>query len=160
VCLDILRFGLKIMLVKWNGDFKILNLRQRKAIEAMVEIGSDPERDRGAAELAGLLALSRESVHQLLAPYVRAGLLVAVRGRTGGYRAGEGLLESPLSSVLAPFGAPSRRTRAAAGKGVSRLVEAVESEAAAARLAVYARWTVGDLVARHRADRHVIDWEI
>ena len=97
---------------------------------------------------------------KLLAPYVRAGLLVAVRGRTGGYRAGEGLLESPLSTVLAPFGAPSRRARAAAGKGLSRLVEAVESEAAAARLAVYARWTVGDLVARHRADRHVIDWEI
>jgi DNA-binding IscR family transcriptional regulator len=148
------------MLVKWNGDFKILNLRQRKAIEAMVEIGSDPGRDRSAAEMAGLLDLSRESVHQLLAPYVRVGLLVAVRGRTGGYRAGEGLLESPLSSVLAPFGAPSGRGRAEAGKGLSRLVEAVESEAAAARLAVYARWTVGDLVARHRAERHVIDWEI
>lgn len=147
------------MLVKWNGDFKILNLRQRKAIEAMVEIGSDPGRDRSAAEMAALLALSRESVHQLLAPYVRAGLLVAARGRTGGYRAGAALLESPLSSVLAPFGAPSGRGRAA-GKGLSRLVEAVESEAAAARLAVYARWTVGDLVARHRADRHVIDWEI
>lgn len=147
------------MLVKWNGDFKILNLRQKKAIEAMVEIGSDPGRDRSAAEMAALLALSRESVHQLLAPYVRAGLLVAARGRTGGYRAGAALLESPLSSVLAPFGAPSGRGRAA-GKGLSRLVEAVESEASAARLAVYARWTVGDLVARHRADRHVIDWEI
>jgi len=121
----------------------------------MVEIGSDPNRDRSAAEMAGLLARSRESVHQLLAPYVRAGLLVAVRGRTGGYRAGEGLLGSPLSAVLAPSG----RGRAA-GKGLSRLVEAVESEAAAARLAVYARLTVGDLVARHRADRHVIDWEI
>ncbi len=125
----------------------------------MVEIGSDPNRDRSAAEMAALLALSRESVHQLLAPYVRAGLLVAVRGRTGGYRAGDGLLESPLSSVLAPFGAPSCRARAAA-KGLSRIVEAVESEAAAARLAVYERWTVGDLVARHHADRHVIDWEI
>ena len=93
----------------------------------MVEIGSDPGRDRSAAEMAGLLALSRESVHQLLAPYVRAGLLVAVRGRTGGYRAGEGLLESPLSSVLAPFGALSGRGRAEAGKGLSRLVEAVVS---------------------------------
>ncbi len=125
----------------------------------MVEIGSDPNRDRSAAEMAALLALSRESVHQLLAPYVRAGLLVAVRGRTGGYRAGAGLLESPLSSVLAVYGAPSGRARAAE-KGLSRIVEAVESEAAAARFAVYERWTVGDLVARHRADRHVIDWEI
>ena len=37
--------------------------------------------DRSAAELAGLLGLSRESVHQLLSPYVRSGLLVAVRDR-------------------------------------------------------------------------------
>ena len=125
----------------------------------MVEIGSDPNRDRSAAEMAALLALSRESVHQLLAPYVRAGLLVAVRGRTGGYRAGAGLLESPLSSVLAVYGAPSGRARAAE-KGLSRIVEAVESEAAAARFAVYERGAVGGLVAPHPADRHVIDWEI
>jgi DNA-binding IscR family transcriptional regulator len=148
------------MLVKSNGDFKILTLRQRKAIEAMVEIGSEPGTERSAAEMAGLLALSRESVHQLLAPYVRAGLLVAVRGRTGGYRAGRELLATPLSALLAPFGAPPGRARAEASRGLPGLVEAVEAEAAAARIAVYERLTVGDLVARLRAERHAIDWEI
>jgi len=159
-CLDILKSGLKIMLVKYNGDFNILTLRQKKAIEAMVEIGSDPGRERSAAELAGLLGLSRESVHQLLAPYVRAGLLVAVRGRTGGYRAGGALLATPLSALLAPFGAPSGRARAGAPKGLPGLVAAVEADAAAARLSVYERLAVGDLVARLRAERHAIDWEI
>ena len=110
--------------------------------------------------MAGLLVLSRESVHQLLAPLVRAGLLVAVRGRAGGYRAGARLLESPLAAVLAPFGAPAGRSRAKVPKGLPALVEAVESDAAAARVAVYERITVGDLVARLRAERHALDWEI
>lgn len=147
------------MLVKWNEDFKILTLRQKKAIEAMVEIGSDPGSERSAAEMAVLLALSRESVHQLLSPFVRTGLLVALRGRTGGYRAGAGLLETPLSTVLAPFGSPARHV----GEGSSpleRLVDAVEAKAASARTGVFGRLTVGDLVNHLRSERQAIDWEI
>ena len=150
---------LKIMLVKSNGDFNILNQRQRKAIEAMVEIGTDPGNERSAADLAQRLGLSRESVHQLLAPFVRAGLLVAVRGRAGGYRAGAGLLQAPLSSVLAPFAAPGPHP-APGSRGIARLLEAIEAEAAGARRAVYERTTVDQLVSRLRAERHVIDWEI
>jgi DNA-binding IscR family transcriptional regulator len=148
------------MLIKLNGDFKILNLRQRKAIEAVVEIGTDPGSERSAADLAQQLGLSRESVHQLLLPFARAGLLVAVRGRTGGYRAGPGLLEAPLSAVLAPFAAPSSRPSPAVGRGPARLVEAVEAEAAGARRAVYERTTVGQLVSRLAAERGALDWEI
>lgn len=148
------------MLVLSNGDFKILTLRQKKAIAAMVEVGLKPGSDRSAAELAGLLGLSRESVHQLLAPYVRAGVLVAVRGRTGGYRAGASLLATPLSAVLAPFAGPAPRPGAEGRAGLDRLVDALESEAARARLAVYERLTVGDLASRLRAERQVLDWEI
>lgn len=126
----------------------------------MVEIGSDPENDRSAAEMARLLDLSRESVHQLLAPYVRAGLLVAVRGRTGGYRAGAGLLETPLSTVLAPFGSAVRTGEGVGRSPLRRLVDAVEANSVAARLAVYERITVGDLVARLRGERHALVWEI
>lgn len=148
------------MLVKLNGDFKILAQRQRKAIEAMVEIGTDPGNERSAAELARQLDLSRESVHQLLAPYVRTGLLVAVRGRTGGYRAGAGLLAAPLSDVLAPYAGPAPRPGAEGRSGLDRLVAALETEAAGARLAVYERLSVGDLVSRLRAEREALDWEI
>lgn len=149
------------MLEKSNGDFKILTLRQKKAIEAVVEIGSDPGKDRGAAEMAGLLSLSRESVHQLLAPYVRTGLLVAVRGRTGGYRASAGLLGATLSEVLVPFGGAAPRDGESARRlPLQRLVDEVEAESVAARLAVYDRLTVGDLVARLRAERQAISFEI
>lgn len=148
------------MLVKLNGDFNILSLRQKKAIEAMVEVGTDRGSEKSAAELAGLLALSRESVHQLLAPFVRTGLLVAVRGRSGGYRAGPALLATSLADVVAPFGGPTRRVAGAGSGALGRLVDEVEAEAVEARRAVYARLTVGDLVDRLRAERETLDWEI
>jgi len=148
------------MLVTLNGVFKILTPRQKKAIQAMVEIGANPGSDRSAAEMAGLLGLSRESVHQLLAPYVRAGLLVAARGRTGGYSAGADLLGTPLSAVLAPFAGPAPRPPTPGRAGLDRLVDALEAEAAGARLAVYQRLSLGELVRRVRAEREALDWEI
>lgn len=148
------------MLLTSNGVFNILTPRQRKAIQAMVDIGSNPSGDRSAAEMAGLLGLSRESVHQLLAPYVRAGLLVAARGRTGGYRAGEGLLETPLAAVLAPYAGPEPRPAAGERAGLDRLVDALEAEASGARLAVYQRLTLGELLRRLRAEREALDWEV
>ncbi|MBK9087553.1 MAG: Rrf2 family transcriptional regulator [Holophagales bacterium] len=143
-----------------NGVFNILTPRQRKAIQAMVEIGSNPGNDRSAAEMAGLLGLSRESVHQLLAPYVRAGLLVAARGRTGGYRAGADLPGTPLAAILAPYAGLAPRPARAGRAGLDRLVDALEAEAAGARLAVYQRLTLGELVRRLRAEREALDWEI
>jgi DNA-binding IscR family transcriptional regulator len=110
--------------------------------------------------MAGLLGLSRESVHQLLAPYVRAGLLVAARGRTGGYRAGADLSGTPLAAILAPYAGPAPRPAPAGRAGLDRLVDALEAEAAGARLAVYQRLTLGELVRRLRAEREALDWEI
>ncbi len=126
----------------------------------MVEIGLNPGSDRSAAEMAGLLGLSRESVHQLLAPYVRAGLLVSARGRTGGYRAGKDLPGTPLAAILAPYAGPAPRPAPAGRAGLDRLVDALEAEAAGARLAVYQRLTLGELVRRLRAEREALDWEI
>lgn len=126
----------------------------------MVEIGSNPGSDRSAAEMAGLLGLSRESVHQLLAPYVRAGLLVAARGRTGGYRAGADLPGTPLAAILAPYAGLAPRPAPAGRAGLDRLVDALEAEATGARLAVYQRLTLGELVRRLRAEREALDWEI
>lgn len=126
----------------------------------MVEIGSNPSGDKSAAEMAGLLGLSRESVHQLLAPYVRAGLLVAARGRTGGYRAGTDLLETPLAAVLAPYAGPEPRPAPSGRAGLDRLVDALEAEASGARLAVYQRVTLGELLLRLRAEQEALDWEI
>jgi DNA-binding IscR family transcriptional regulator len=111
--------------------------------------------------MAGLLGLSRESVHQLLAPYVRAGLLVTARGRTGGYRAGADLPGTPLAAILAPYAGLAPRPVPAAGRtGLDRLLDALEAEAAGARLAVYQRLTLGELVRRLRAEREALDWEI
>jgi DNA-binding IscR family transcriptional regulator len=149
------------MLVKLNGVLKILTPRQRKAIQAMVEIGSNPGSDRSAAEMAGLLDLSRESVHQLLAPFVRAGILVAARGRTGGYRTGTVFPETSLADVLTPFAGPAQRpVEEGRRTGLDRIVDALEEEAAGASLAVYQRLTLGELVRGLRAEREALNWEI
>ena len=42
----------------------------------------------------------------------------------------------------------------------ARLADALEAEPAGARLAVYQRLTVGELVRRVRAEREALDWEI
>jgi len=125
-----------------------------------VRVGIEPGTEKSAAEMARLLSLSRESVHQLLAPYVRAGLLVAARGRTGGYRAGADLPGTPLAAILAPYAGPAPRPAPAGRAGLDRLVDALEAEAAGARLAVYQRLTLGELVRRLRAEREALDWEI
>ena len=56
--------------------------------------------------------------------------------------------------------APAPRPPEAGRAGLDRLVDALEAEAAGARLAVYERLTVGDLVRRLRAEREALDWEI
>ena len=133
-----------------------MNTRQRKAVEAVIEIGSEPSRELSAAELARRLDVSKDSVHQLLLPLVRAGLLLAVRGRGGGYRGGEGLASAPVSAVLAPFEPPPART----SPGEPGPVAALEEAAERARWAVYEEETVGALAVRARAERGVLDWEI
>lgn len=132
-----------------------LNTRQKKAIEAVIEIGSEPSGELPATELARRLEVSKESVHQLLLPLVRAGLVVAVRGRAGGYRAAEGLRQASIASVTASFEAP----RAGAAARFAAIDE-LEERAEGARQAVYEGQTVGQLVARARAERSVVSWDI
>ena len=135
-------------------SFRLLSARQRKTLEAIVEIAADPVRGRGSAELAASLGISRESVYQLLLPLVRSGLLIGDRGRNGGYRAAPIAASARLSDVL----------------GVPRNVEAlpdspdwvtrIERLTEEAVLGVFDSTTVGDLVAELKAARAVPTWEI
>ncbi len=121
-----------------------------------MEIGTARGGEMSSAEIAGRLGMSRESIHQLLLPLVRAGLVTAARGRTGGYRAAESLPSTPVATVVAPFEAAAPGPKALPASPV----DAVEAEAEAARRAVLERVTVGDLLARVRAERGALDWEI
>ena len=66
-----------------------------------------------------------------------------------------------LSRPSWPRSPAPRRVRRWPGRaGLDRLVDALEAEAAGARLAVYQRLTLGELVRRLRAEREALDWEI
>jgi hypothetical protein len=135
-------------------SFRLFTARQRKTLEAVVEIVTEPVRGRGSAELAKSLGMSRESVYQLLLPLVRSGLLIGDRGRNGGYRGAPGTASARLSDVL---GFPRNGEALPDGpEWVSR----IERLAGNAVLQVFDSVTVGDLAGEIRATRSAPTWEI
>jgi Iron-dependent Transcriptional regulator len=134
--------------------FRLLSTRQRKTLEAVVEIVTEPVRGRGSAELAKSLGMSRESVYQLLLPLVRSGLLIGDRGRNGGYRGAPGTASARLSDVL---GFPRNGEPL---PDCPRWVDRIEGLAGKAVLHVLDSKTVGDLAGELRATRSAPTWEI
>ena len=135
-------------------SFRFLTARQRKTLEAVVEIVTDPARGRGSVELAKSLGMSRESVYQLLLPLVRSGILIGDRGRNGGYRGAPGTASARLSDVL---GFPRN------GEPLDDCPEWIgrlERLAGNAVLQVFDSMTVGDLAGELRATRSAPTWEI
>jgi len=136
------------------STLRILSNRQRKTLEAVVEIASEPSRGCGSAELAKLLGMSRESIYQLLLPVVRAGLLIGDRGRNGGYRAAPGTSRKALSALL---GLPSPIEP---GEGAPEWLLRIERLAGGQVLHVFDSITVGELAADIKATRSAPTWEI
>ena len=134
-----------------------MNDREKKALHAVVEIALAGGRDVRSAELAGALGVSRDSVYQLLLPLVRGGLVVAGRGRTGGYHGAPGLPERRAAEVMAPFTSGAGRSE---GQGVPPWVVELESRARAASERVYEAVRVADLVEASRRSRGNPDWQI
>jgi DNA-binding IscR family transcriptional regulator len=133
--------------------FHIFSVRQRKALEALVEIVAVPNQGKGAAELARSLGMSRESVYQLLLPLVQAGFLIGDRGRKGGYRAAEGTVEKPVS-VLLGLSRDAKR-----GVGPVWILR-IERRAGKAILEVLDTVTLKDLLDEMNATRSAPSWDI
>jgi DNA-binding IscR family transcriptional regulator len=146
-------FGI-IFLKYFMASFRFMSVRQRKTLEAIVEIVTEPARGRGSAELAKSLGMSRESVYQLLLPLVRAGLLIGDRGRNGGYRGAPGAASARLSEVL---GLPRSLEPSADCPEWLRRIERVAGDAV---LDVLDSTTVGELAGELSAARSAPTWEI
>jgi DNA-binding IscR family transcriptional regulator len=136
------------------ASFRLFSTRQRKTLEAVVEIVTEPVRGRGSAELAKSLGMSRESVYQLLLPLVRSGLLIGDRGRNGGYRGASGTASARLSEVL---GFPRNGEPL---PDCPQWVGRIEGLAGNAVLQVLDSTTVGELAGELRATRSAPTWEI
>jgi Rrf2 family protein len=72
-----------------------------QALKALLELAQDPGQWRSVRDLAQAQDLPEPMLEQLVLRLRRAGLVVARRGRQGGYRLGAAAQAIPLAAVLA-----------------------------------------------------------
>ncbi len=142
-----------------KGILGILNTRQKKAVQALVELVYRQGPDVPSGQLATWLDLSRDSVHQLLLPLVRSGWIAAGRGRNGGYRATP---VAPGVTILAVVSLFSRDGREPAPEDPTapRFIRNLDQRAAERYRQFLSSLTVGDLVAEVRAEREEPSYSI
>ncbi len=134
----------------------MLNRRQIKALEALIEL-ENRSNGTSSAELARVLSLSRDSVHQLLLPLVRSGWVVAGRGRLGGYRVTPAASQASILDVVSAF---SHRGAASPAPGTPAGIRRLENRAEEAYRSVLASLTVADMAGAIRAERDALTWAI
>lgn len=76
-----------------------------QALQALLELGSEPQRWRSVRDLAAAQQLPEPMLEQLLLQLRRAGLLEARRGRLGGYRLQRAPSQISVAEALAAVGA-------------------------------------------------------
>ncbi|MCC6129604.1 MAG: Rrf2 family transcriptional regulator [Acidobacteria bacterium] len=135
-----------------------MNIRQKKALEVIVELALAPSGELRGPVLAGKLGLTREAAYQLLLPLVRLGLVEAGRGRNGGYRlSGRALLASAWE-VMAPFSSDTSHREQ--GSDVPSYVSELAGMAHEAYRRTFAQVTVEALVRRAREANQVVTYDI
>ena len=78
----------------------MLSRRATYALKALLELAAEPERWRSTHGLASAQQLPEPMLEQLLLRMRRAGLLVARRGRLGGYRLAMHARDLAIAAVL------------------------------------------------------------
>ena len=76
-----------------------------QALQALLELGSEPTRWRSVREIARAQELPEPMLEQLLLQLRRAGLLEARRGRLGGYRLQRPPAQISVAEALSAVGA-------------------------------------------------------
>lgn len=82
----------------------MLSRQASHALKALLELAAAPGQWRSTQQLATSQRLPEAMLEQLLLRLRRAGLLVARRGRHGGYRLARPAAAIPLAAVLAAVG--------------------------------------------------------
>jgi len=82
----------------------MLSRQAAHALKALLELARDPQRWRSTHELATAQHLPEPMLEQVLLRLRRAGLLVARRGRLGGFQLAHTPRELSVAAVLAALG--------------------------------------------------------
>ena len=91
----------------------MLSRQASHALKALLELAREPQRWRSTRELATAQQLPEPMLEQLLLRLRRAGLLVARRGRLGGFRLAHSPDDLSVAAVLAGLGELSDQAPAA-----------------------------------------------
>jgi len=88
----------------------VLSRQAHYALKALLQLAAEPLSWRSIHQLAAAQDLPEPMLEQLLLRLRRAGVLVARRGRTGGYRLARPARELSVAVVLAGLGEPAPET--------------------------------------------------
>jgi len=88
----------------------MLSKQAHHALKALLLLAAEPHVWQSTHQLAAAQELPEPMLEQLLLRLRRAGLLVARRGRTGGYRLARPARELSVAVVLAGLGEPAAET--------------------------------------------------
>lgn len=88
----------------------MLSKRAAYALKALLELAAEPESWRSTHALASAQKLPEPMLEQIMLRLRRAGLVVARRGRLGGYRLAMPGRNIQLSTVLTSLREPSKRS--------------------------------------------------
>lgn len=112
----------------------MLSKQANHALKALLELAAEPERWRSTHELAIAQQLPEPMLEQILLRLRRAGVLVARRGRLGGYRLACSPGELSLAAVLIGLGEAAGARGRTETTAVDKVTRALERSLDRARL--------------------------
>ncbi|MBM5826706.1 MAG: transcriptional regulator [Cyanobacteria bacterium M_surface_7_m2_040] len=98
----------------------MLSRQAHHALKALLLLAAEPQAWQSTHRLAAAQDLPEPMLEQLLLRLRRAGVLVARRGRTGGYRLARAARELSVAAVLTGLGEPAAEPGWADRQGVAR----------------------------------------
>ena len=112
----------------------MLSKQANHALKALLELAAEPESWRSTHELAIVQQLPEPMLEQILLRLRRAGVLVARRGRLGGYRLACSPGELSLAAVLIGLGEAAGARGRTETTAVDKVTRALERSLDRARL--------------------------
>ena len=112
-----------------------------------------------STQLAGWLDLSRDSVHQLLLPLVRSGLVAAGRGRNGGYRPTP-LAASATALSVVSFYSREGRDPSSEQPSTPAAIQRLDRDLFEMHRRFLSSTTIAHLVAEVKAEREELSYSI
>ena len=112
----------------------MLSKQANHALKALLELAAEPERWRSTHELAIVQQLPEPMLEQILLRLRRAGVLVARRGRRGGYRLACSPGELSLAAVLIGLGEAAGARSQTETTATDKVTRALERSLDRARL--------------------------